>query len=151
MVTDVQEAPYVKVHLTPKQAEAVRKACEFYARVVNGQFSEIAFECGTIIDPNILGLEQYHRAVDLLYKARALLYPDLRDAVGASYGIGWSDFSDVVWDIHTSIRHALYKAKMSDTGKDSDAPLYCNVAADPPMQWGSEPICEVIVHGKLKP
>ena len=61
-----KKSEYVRISVTPKQAEAIRKACEFYARVINGQFSEIAWECGFNVSPSAHGTDEYDKAMDFI-------------------------------------------------------------------------------------
>ena len=133
-----KKSEYVRISVTPKQAEAIRKACEFYARVINGQFSEIAWECGFNVSPSAHGTDEYDKAMDLLYQARAALFPQLGTYRGTHWGVGKNDRSDIVWDIHTVLRHAMWK----HDNADNPNPDY-TVASFPPMQWGSEPMCKV--------
>ena len=135
---------YYVLRLNPAQAQAVSRACEFFARVVCGQFSEVAWHAGFHQKPSAHSTEDYDQAVTLLYQARALLFPELGTAQGYHYGVGKIDRSDVCWDIHQVLRHAIWKHERADDKID-----FCSVDAKQPMRWGSEPLCSAeFVHGK---
>ena len=127
----------ILINVTPTQAEHIRRACEFYARVINGQFSEIAWECGFNYSPTTHATIDYDQALELLYQARALLFPELGASQGIHWGVGRNARSDATWDVHTVLRHEMWKHDRP--GDDPES--YCHVASHPPLHWGDEPLC----------
>lgn len=128
----------IQITVSPSQAAMIERACEFYARVINGQFSEVAYQAS-------LPLYRAHKDYDYdhdqvmryLYAARALLFPELGADQGTHWGVGRNADSDLAWDIYTVLRHERWKHDHPNGGDD-----YCNVAAHPPLQWGDEPFCK---------
>lgn len=96
-----------KLTLSEAQAKVVAKACEFYARIGYGQYSEILWNF-----MDLSGDDDYERrdeAERLLFEARAQIYPDLGKARGASYGIGRNDEWDRSYDVYQVLRYAFEK------------------------------------------
>lgn len=98
-----QDVKYL-LALTPDQLNVVSRACEFYARVLLGQFKEISFEITmqSIKDP--LACEKRDAADDHLLMARSVLYPELF-GWGHSYGIGHSKRADEAFIVHQVLRY----------------------------------------------
>jgi hypothetical protein len=96
-----------KLTLSEAQAKIVGKACEFYARIGYGQYSEILwnFMDFTADDAH----ERRDEAERLLFEARAQIYPDLGKMRGASYGIGRNDELDRSYDVYQVLRYAFEK------------------------------------------
>lgn len=92
----------VELMLTDSQAQVVSRACEFYSRIMLGQFKEIIFElvnCDTVDAVS----EHRNEIESLLYEARDLIYPDLHGS-GQSYGIGKFECADTAYDVHQVLR-----------------------------------------------
>lgn len=96
----------IVLELSKEQADLVRKACEFYARVRIGQFGEIIFHCMDVDTDNNY-FERRERAEEFLLAARNSIYPDLHGA-GHSYGMGKFQDADMAFDVHQVIRKELY-------------------------------------------
>lgn len=92
----------VELRLTDSQAQVVSRACEFYSRIVLGQFKEIIFELVNHDTVNVV-LEHRGEIESLLYEARDLIYPDLHGS-GQSYGIGKFERADAAYDVHPALR-----------------------------------------------
>lgn len=93
----------VQLTLTDKQAKLLAHACEFYARIVMGQFTEIPFELLNFgIDADDY-CERRDKADELLLEARKYIYPELNGR-GHSYGVGKFENADKVWDVYQAIR-----------------------------------------------
>ena len=92
----------VELRLTDSQAQVVSRACEFYSRIVLGQFKEIIFE---LINHDTVDAVLEHRSEieSLLYEARDLIYPDLH-GLGQSYGLGKFEHADTAYDVHQALR-----------------------------------------------
>lgn len=92
----------VDLKLTDKQAKIVARACEFYTRIVLGQFREIILEL--VNDDNIQSITENREEIEeLLFKARNLIYPDLH-GIGHSYGVGNFEHADKAYDVYQVIR-----------------------------------------------
>ena len=93
----------VQITLTDKQAKLLSHACEFYARVVMGQFTEIPYELLSFAISSDDYCERRDKADELLLEARKYIYPELHGR-GHSYGIGKFENADKVWDVYQAIR-----------------------------------------------
>lgn len=98
----------IVLELTEEEASLVSQACEFYARIRIGQFSEIPYYC---INPSA---EDYCNRRDLaneyLLMARKQIYPNL-SGIGHSYGIGKFKDADKAYDVHQVLREKLHGTK----------------------------------------
>ena len=99
----------VELRLTDSQAQVVSQACEFYSRIVLGQFKEIIFE---LVNHDTVDAVLEHRSKieSLLYEARDLIYPDLH-GLGQSYGIGKFERADTAYDVHQALRSLFGDAR----------------------------------------
>lgn len=104
----MKENDDIKIELTLKdrQAKVVMRACEFYARVVLGQFQEITTELLDLSLETDDYCERRDNADALLLEARKYIYPELHGR-GHSYGIGKFEHADRAFDVYQVIR-ALY-------------------------------------------
>ena len=75
-----------KLTLSETQARVVAKACEFYARIGYGQYSEILWNFMDMKNDD--AIERRDEAERLLFEARAQIYPDLGEMPVASPGSG---------------------------------------------------------------
>ena len=92
----------VELRLTDQQAKIVSQACEFYSRIVLGQFKEIIFELAN--DENADSIVESRNEIEvLLYQARDLIYPELH-GIGHSYGLGKFEHADKAYDVHQVLR-----------------------------------------------
>lgn len=96
----------IQLTLTEEQAKIVSAACEFYARVRMGQFSEIAYHTLDLSIPCDNYCDRRDEAEKLLLEARKQLYPELHGA-GHSYGIGKFEDADLAYDVHQVLRNQL--------------------------------------------
>ena len=97
----------IELTLTDEQARIVSRACEFYARIVMGQFKEIIWECICIrAGKNDDICQRCDEAERLLFEARKQIYPELHGP-GHSYGIGKFERADKAFDVHQVIRYAM--------------------------------------------
>lgn len=126
--------------MTQDQALTVSKACEFYARVMMGQFNEIAFETmlQNLKQPDFC--TRRNAMEHLLYQARKYAFPDLTGP-GHSYGVGHSISSDRAWEAYQVIRHAIAWTNNPEGGSTVDF--------HPPMCFsGDKTMPKVLVDGK---
>ena len=93
----------IQITLTDKQAKLLAHACEFYARVFMGQFTEIPFELLNFALDSDDYCERRDKADELLLEARKYIYPELCGR-GHSYGVGKFETADKVWDVYQAIR-----------------------------------------------
>lgn len=93
----------IQITLTDKQAKLLGHACEFYARVVMGQFTEIPVELLSFAINSDEYCERRDKADELLLEARKYIYPELFGR-GHSYGVGKFENADKVWDVYQAIR-----------------------------------------------
>lgn len=92
--------------LNKEQALTVSKACEFYSRVMMGQFGEIAHETMMQSIRQDDFCTRREMMEDLLFQARRLAFPDLIGR-GHSYGIGHNASGDRAWNAYQALRYAI--------------------------------------------
>lgn len=98
-------AKYI-LELNEEQAKTVAQACEFFARIKMGQFSEIPF---LLLADELPGTEYCARrdaANNYLQNARKAIYPELH-GIGHSYGVGKFADADRAFDVYQVLRHAM--------------------------------------------
>lgn len=92
----------VELHLTDEQAKIAARACEFYARIVLGQFNEIIFELAN--SDNVHRIAECRDEIEAeLLNVRGYFYPELR-GLGQSYGVGKFEHADKAYDVYQAIR-----------------------------------------------
>lgn len=117
--------------MSEEQAELISSACDFYGRIILGQFDRITEECLEIREPIESYCKDRDMANDLLRLARRICYPDLIYP-GASYGIGHSEKADRLYDIHQVLRNKVAWS-VQPTGS-------LGVHHDPPMRFSDLPL-----------
>lgn len=126
--------------MTQDQALIVSKACEFYARVMMGQFNEIVFETMMPHTSRPDFCERRDHMEALLHQARKCAFPDLTGP-GHSYGVGHSVSSDRAWEAYQVLRHAIAWTNKPEGGSTVDF--------HPPMCFsGDKAMPQVLVDGK---
>lgn len=101
----MSETKYI-ITLNGEQARTVARACEFYSRVLMGQFDEISFEAiMTNLTKSDFGFDK-EVADEILFAARRIIFKDLHGR-GHSYGIGHNEHGDRAWNAYQSIRYAI--------------------------------------------
>ena len=122
----------IKLTMTEKQAAIVSAACEFYARIRIGQFGEIAWLCC----PDHFPADR--DAFDAAWlELRKHIYPEL-SGVGHSYGVGKFEDSDLSYDVHQVLRHALGDSRRPWSTRELPK---CEVRTDEPTP--STPPCDI--------
>jgi len=91
----------IELRLTEEQANIVSSACEFYARILMGQFQEIPRIC-----PGTQLLCNHKEIQDAWLNLRSYIYHDL-GGPGHSYGIGKFPQADKAYDVHQVIRYTM--------------------------------------------
>lgn len=91
------------LEMDEEQAILTRKALEFYARIIIGQWNMIGELCLDIHDKEYA--EKKAELDEGMYALRRIVYPDL--PTGASYGVTSKEKSCLVWEICQVLRHRL--------------------------------------------
>jgi len=91
----------IELRLTEEQANIVSSACEFYARILMGQFQEIPRIC-----PGTQLLCNHKEIQDAWLNLRSYIYHDL-GVPGHSYGIVLFSKEDTAYDVHQVIRYTM--------------------------------------------
>ena len=97
------------LHLTPIQHEALKRACELYARVHMGQLDMVAWE-----KQDRLTDEEYQRLREVLDEAAGIVTGMTK---GASYGIRSPHIDErarVAWDMYMALSGDDNKLPVSD-------------------------------------
>lgn len=123
--------------LTTEQLLTVSKACEFYSRVMMGQFGEIAHETMMQSVRQDDFCTRREMMEDLLFQARKFAFPDLHGR-GHSYGIGHNKSADRAWNAYQALRYARAWHEHPEGG--------ITVDFGPPYSAGGEsiPDCRVL-------
>lgn len=117
----------------------VDRACEFYSRMIMGQFMEAADQ---VFDawPEKFKSEHFcdmrNRAESYLVSAKIALFPELHP--GAYYGVGRSRRSDTTWNVHQVIRYAIAWHDHPDGGNSVDF--------GKPMHFSDAPMPEFVIQ-----
>lgn len=123
------------LEMNEQQAKILQVALEFYARVRNGQWSEIPRICLDIKDKN--WHEKMEDSTLFLEGARKTVYPDLMKSMAHSYGVGKFPDADMAWELYTTVRHCMAWAKNPDGG--------CTVDYDPPISMRGNEIAKCTI------
>lgn len=97
--------PKYQLILTEEQARLVSTCCEFFSRIMLGQFGEIPYHL-MFTDKGENYCQRREDAERLLFEARKYIYPELQGR-GHSYGIGKFDDADKAFDVHQVIREKM--------------------------------------------
>ena len=126
------------LHLNPVQMHYLATVCEFFARIVCGQFDEFPWfitkeKGGSFADKR-------DTAELLLKQLKQIYFPEL--GWNASYGVGHDDYSDIPWDIYQVVRNKIAWTEHPHSD-------FKGVNYHPPMQFSSQPLptCEVFIDG----
>lgn len=127
------------LELTPDQAKFLCRVCDFYSRMMIGQWDELFWylnynkeiSCSDIID-NKEEFEEY------LLKARDLVFPGLNHSFGHSYGVGKFTNADHAYEMLEVIRNKIAWTEHPEGGYSVDF--------DTPMSFSGDPLikCDVI-------
>ena len=114
-------------------ANVVKRACELYARILFGQWDELAWEM-TMRDSTFIERRQDCEA--FLGLARMAAFPKL--VQGQSYGVGHDRTADTAWHAYEAIRYAIAWHDHPEGG--------LAVCFDKPMKFSDAPMpkCEVV-------
>jgi len=93
------------IELTEDQARVTARACELYARLLNGQLDEINHELLLHENHNNI-CERRDQAMDLLLKLKQIYFPELHGH-GHSYGVGHDEVSDRAWLVYQALRYCI--------------------------------------------
>lgn len=120
-----------QITVSATQAKAIETACDLLARIMIGQSHEVARHL-PLTDP----VEQWHvgRAIEAITK------PACNLLLNSSYGVGYSEKADLLFDLVEVLRHkfAWDKARAENLLTPSggrDHATMGGVCYDAPMQW----------------
>lgn len=119
------------LEVTLEQARLIARACEFYSRMRNGQYSELGFEYMMYKHDKAVSFDRDHFE-QVLYAARPFVFPDMRYGVQQHYGVHHDQRSDEAWDIYESVRYALAWHEHPEGGDWVDF--------REPMNWSGNPL-----------
>ena len=131
--TQMEDKRYALL-LSPEQAKLLSSACEFYARMMMGQWQELIFHTMTVKDHPKDYCEAREDAEQLLLEARAKVFPELIKSFGHSYGVHKFRDADLVWEIYEVVRHCI---AWTEHPKGD-----ITVDFGPPMSLSGEPLPE---------
>jgi hypothetical protein len=136
------------LELTKRQAELLSYACDQFSRLIEGQdwtYAELFEEAwerrckeatGKPMDDEFDGGWHIAREdAEMFAKQIKRRFWGLEPC--AMFGIHYDDTSDILFDIHQSIRHQLW------LDKPEDKKSHITVDADEPMRFGSEPLAKI--------
>lgn len=117
----------------------VDRACEFYSRMVMGQFKEAAdqvFEAWPDKFKDDSFIEMKRQAEAYLKTAKNALFPELDSS--SYYGVGRNRKCDTTWNVHQVIRHGISWHDHPEGGY--------TVNFDKPMHYSNAPMPEFAIH-----
>ncbi len=128
-----------EIELTESQLQSISEALEFTSRFHCGQTQHHFLPLPTqdlLWDRDDWEESQRRRTqYDLLASLMtSIIHPKLDPGNGHSYGIGFSNFSDDLYDIYKLINHTLYKERNSD-----DDEFYRHSVNAHRTKFGTEP------------
>ena len=114
-------------------ARVVSRACEFYARILFGQWEELSWE---MILQDRTYANRRPECEAFLERAQMAAFPDL--VHGRSYGVGHDRTADTAWNAYQAIRYAI-------AWHDHPEGVLA-VCFDKPMKFSDAPMpkCEVM-------
>lgn len=139
----------VTITCTEKQAQILEQVCDAYSRMLCGQLRnsfqdicEMAWAQRNKTDehPHGIGSKEWYEMREGLEKSLKdfeYKYWGLSD--GRYNGVGYNEQSDILWDMHQSLRYARW----CNMPKDKKEDLRCTVIANTPMAFGDEPLIDV--------
>ncbi len=129
------------IELNEKQLAMIEQATELQSRMICGQMW-----LGPIQDLFAEAYERAHPGCKYL-EIRDELEADMKMlqqkyfnlSPGASYGLGYNDYADNLWDIHKCCEHARYLAMPKKKREE----MRWTVLADPPMAFGNQELIKI--------
>jgi hypothetical protein len=91
--------------LNEEQARLVMTACDFYSRMMLGQFQELTYRAMDLRAEDYC--ERRESADTLIFEARKYIFPELHGR-GHSYGVGKFKDADQAYDVFQVIRKGLH-------------------------------------------
>lgn len=148
-----QEQKKYVIEVTEKQLIVLNQTCNSYMRLICGQSMDLvdlmenAWEkrckraTGNAMDEHWEGGWSNARAEAEAY-AQNIRSRFWNCAPNTQNGLRYDDTADILYDLHQVFRNRLYK----DMPKEEREQAKWTVMADPPMQFGSEPLAEVSLY-----
>lgn len=123
--------------LSSEQAKLLSSACEFYARMMMGQWEFLLEHICCLQEAPIYG-DAYDRAEQHLLDARSEVFPSLEHSFCHSYGVGKFADADQIWEIYEVLRNRIAWTEHPEGGDTVDF--------DTPMSFSGKPLatCEFI-------
>lgn len=92
--------------MTDDQAKVIARACDFYARILLGQFDEIVWETLERSSPFTSDYTERRNKMELLLlQAKECAFPELHGY--SHYGVGHDKTSDTAWNAYQAIRYCI--------------------------------------------
>lgn len=148
-----QEQKKYLIEVTENQLRVLSNTCNSYMRLICGQSMDLvalmenAWEkrckraTGNAMDENWEGGWSNAREEAEAY-AQNIRSRFWDCAPTTQNGLRYDDTADILYDLHQVFRNRLYK----DMPKEEREQAKWTVMADPPMQFGSEPLAEVSIY-----
>lgn len=142
-----KEEKVYNIQVTEKQLRILSATCNAYMRLICGQSMDLAElmesawekHCKKATDKMID--EEWNGGWSKAREDAETYAQAIRDRFwfckpGSLYGLGYDETADMLYDIHQVLRHQLYL----DLPENERAEMKWTVLADPPMQFGKEPL-----------
>ena len=120
------------LEMTPEHAQSLCNACEFYARMLMGQYKELIWQSMTISGDDYC--ERRDAAEEKLLEARDIILPELSHSFGHSYGVGHDKTADMAWELYEVVRYVKATTEHPEGGWTTDF--------SPPMSFSGEPLAK---------
>lgn len=120
------------LELNEEQMQTVQKALDLYARLAIGQWNMIG-EAFLDIEDDCCA-EKKKRLDAGMAKLRKIIFPDLPEDMGASYGVRAVPKACDAWEIYTVLRHCQAWARNPEGGWTVDY--------DKPMSFSGKPLAK---------
>ena len=126
------------LHMNADTARIVSSACEFYARIICGQFNEVRH---LTVNPQGEHDETFgdhiQRCEDALLEAKKAAFPEFQMPANQSYGVGHNRAGDTAWTVYQAVRYVMAWHEHPEGG--------CTVNFRKPFKYSDAPMprCEV--------
>lgn len=94
------------LHMDAETAQIVARACEFFSRILFGQFQEVRY---LTVHPTEEGDptfgERLNACEKALQEARDAAFPEFKGSYGWSYGVGHLREADTAWNVYQAVRY----------------------------------------------
>jgi hypothetical protein len=133
------------LHMNAETAHIVARACEFYARIIMGQFEEVQHLTVWPVGENdpTFG-ERIQKCSDALREAKRAAFPEFPAPDHHYHKVGRSRDGDTAWNVYQAVRYIKAWHEHPEGGyivnfhrpmKNSDAPMPRCEVRDGNMEW----------------